>query len=140
LTFYIRNSILPLTNDLQRTPPRDLEQKNESELMSENIISLKAFKTLKECQRLYQGYKARLQEMEKTDLLIEVERYKQEASRYPNHLLTVVKGEILMATVKSRSLTEELKSYASNEEHRIKVELYKRLHDEWTTNNNRNAH
>ena len=140
MTFYIRNSILPLTNDLQRTPPRDLEQKNESELMSENIISLKAFKTLKECQRLYQGYKARLQEMEKTDLLIEVERYKQEASRYPNHLLTVVKGEILMATVKSRSLTEELKSYASNEEHRIKVELYKRLHDEWTTNNNRNAH
>lgn len=100
--------------------------------MSENVFSLKAYRTLKECQRLFHGYRNRLIGMEKTDLLLELERYKQEAARYPHHLLTVVKGEILMATLKSRSLTEELKSYACTEERRLKVELYRRLHDEWT--------
>ena len=107
--------------------------------MSENIVSLKAFKTLKECQKLFQGYRNRLTDMEKIDLLSEVERYKQEAARYPHHLLTVVKGEILMRALKDCSLTEELKSYAASEERRLKVELYKRLHEEWTNPTNRNV-
>lgn len=100
--------------------------------MSENIISLKAYRTLKECQKLFQGYKGRLSKMEKTDLLLELDRYKKEAANYPHHLLTVVKGEILMTALKDRSLTEDLKSFAMNEERRLKVEVYKRLHEEWT--------
>ena len=101
--------------------------------MSENIISLKAYRTLKECQRLFEGYRDRLGKMEKTDLLLELERYKKEASNYPHHLLTVVKGEILMTALKNRSLTQELKSFALAEERRLKVEVYKRLHDEWNS-------
>lgn len=101
--------------------------------MSENIISLKAYRTLKECQKLFQGYKGRLAKMEKMDLLLELDRYKKEAANYPHHLLTVVKGEILMTALKERSLTEDLKSFAQNEERRLKVEVYKRLHEEWTT-------
>ncbi len=100
--------------------------------MSENVVSLKAYRTLKECQKLFQGYKLRLSKMEKTDLLLELERYRKEATNYPHHLLTVVKGEILMTALKDRSLTEELKEYARGEERRLKVEMYKRLHDEWT--------
>jgi hypothetical protein len=101
--------------------------------MSENIVSLKAYRTLKECQRLFQGYRGRLTKMEKTDLLQELERYRKEAANYPHHLLTVVKGEILMAALKERSLTQELKTFALNEERRLKVEVYKRLHEEWTS-------
>lgn len=96
-----------------------------------NTVSLRAYKTLKECQRLFHGYKDRLETMDKADLLMEVERYKQEASRYPHHLLTVVKGEILMGILRDRSLTEELRAYAVNEERRLKVEMYRRLHEEW---------
>ena len=101
--------------------------------MSENVVSLKAYRTLKECQRLFHGYRDRLGKMEKTDLLMELERYRKEAANYPHHLLTVVKGEILMTALKTRSLTQELKSFAQAEEHRLKVEVYKRLHEEWTS-------
>lgn len=101
--------------------------------MSENIVSLKAYRTLKECQRLFQGYRARLGKMDKADLLLELERYRKEAANYPHHLLTVVKGEILMASLKDRSLTEELRTFAQSEERRLKVEVYRRLHDEWTS-------
>ena len=100
--------------------------------MSENIVSLKAYRTLKECQKLFQGYRTRLTKMDKTDLLLELERYRKEASNYPHHLLTVVKGEILMNALKTRSLTEDLKNFALNEERRLKVEVYRRLHEEWT--------
>ena len=100
--------------------------------MSENIVSLKAYRTLKECQRLFHGYRDRLGKMEKADLLQELDRYRKEATNYPHHLLTVVKGEILMAALKDRSLTLELKTFAINEERRLKVEVYKRLHEEWT--------
>jgi hypothetical protein len=96
-----------------------------------NTVSLRAFKTLKECQRLFHGYRDRLGAMDKSDLLMEVERYKKEASSYPHHLLTVVKGEILMGVLRDRSLTDELKSYAVNEERRLKIEMYRRLHEEW---------
>lgn len=100
--------------------------------MSENVVSLKAYRTLKECQRLFQGYRGRLAKMEKADLLQELDRYRKEAASYPHHLLTVVKGEILMGALKDRSLTEELKSFAVSEERRLKVEVYRRLHEEWT--------
>ena len=98
--------------------------------MNSNVVSLKAYKSLKDCEKLFQGYKSRLETMEKTDLLIEVERYRQEASRYPHHLLTVVKGEILMRALKDRSLTEDLKNFAMNEERRLKVEMYRRMQEE----------
>jgi hypothetical protein len=101
--------------------------------MSQNIVSLKAYRTLKECQRLFQGYRTRLGKMEKSDLLLELERYRKEAANYPHHLLTVVKGEILMKALKERSLTQELKAFAQSEERRLKVEMYRRLHEEWTS-------
>ncbi len=96
------------------------------------MVSLKAFRTLKECQRLFDGYRNRLEKIDKADLLQEVERYRQEAANYPDHLLTIVKGEILMAAVRGRSLTSELREFATSEERRLKVNLYKRLHEEWT--------
>lgn len=98
----------------------------------QNVVSIRAFKTLRDCQRLFQGYRKKLEEMEKADLLMELERYRQEAARYPRHLLTVVKGEILMGVLRDRSLTEELRTYALHEERRLKVEMYRRLHEEWT--------
>ncbi|HEY8278286.1 MAG TPA: hypothetical protein VIH99_01600 [Bdellovibrionota bacterium] len=104
----------------------------EGKSMTDNIVSLKAFRTLKECQKLFQGYRARLGKMDKTDLLLELERYRKEAANYPHHLLTVVKGEILMNALKTRSLTDDLKNFALTEERRLKVEVYRRLHEEWT--------
>jgi hypothetical protein len=102
--------------------------------MSQNVVSLKAYRTLKECQRLFHGYRGRLGKMEKADLLQELDRYRKEAANYPHHLLTVVKGEILMGALRERSLTTELKTFAQSEEKRLKVEVYRRLHEEWTGN------
>lgn len=101
-------------------------------MSTENVISMQAFRTLKECQRLFTSYKGRLEKMEKTELLLELEKYRQEAGRYPNHLLTIVKGEIIMRAVRDASLTEEMRIFAKTEEHRLKVEMYRRLHEEWT--------
>ncbi len=94
---------------------------------STKVVSLRAFRTLKECQKLFQGYEMKLQSMEKTELLSELDRYRMEANRYPSHLLTIVKGEILMQVVKRRSLTSELQSFASGEELRLKSEVKRRL-------------
>ena len=66
-------------------------------------------------------------------MLLELERYRSEACKYPHHLLTVVKGEILMKAIRARSLTNELRMFANSEERRLKVELYKRLHEKWTS-------
>lgn len=96
-----------------------------------NTISLRAYKTLKECQKLFHGYRDRLGGLDKTDLLVELERYKQESARYPHHLLTVVKGEILMGVLREKSLTEEMRTYALSEERRLRIEMQKRLQEEW---------
>ena len=67
--------------------------------------------------------------MEKAELLGELDRYRMEANRYPSHLLTIVKGEILMQVVKRRSLTSELQSFAYGEELRLKREVKRRLEE-----------
>ncbi len=94
----------------------------------EKVISLRAFRTLKECQRLFKGYESKLKSMEKADLLLELDRYRVEANRYPSHLLTIVKGEILMGVLKDRSITHDLRTYAANEGERLKGEVKRRLY------------
>lgn len=96
---------------------------------NDNIVSLRAYRTLRECQKLFQGYETKLETMEKADLLTELDRYRVEADRYPSHLLTIVKGEILMQVIKRRSLTNELKSFADLEERRLKQEVTRRLYE-----------
>ena len=93
------------------------------------VVSLRAFRTLRECQKLFKGYHVKLNAMEKADLLTELDRYRVEAGRYPSHLLTIVKGEILMKVLKHRSVTDDLRNYASEEEARLQKEVERRLHD-----------
>lgn len=95
----------------------------------EKVVSLRAFRTLKECQRLFSGYESKLESLDKADLLNELDRYKVEASRYPRHLLTIVKGEILMQVVKRKSFANELKEFADFEAKRIRLEVARRLHE-----------
>lgn len=95
----------------------------------QKVVSLRAFRTLKECQRLFHGYESKLEALDKADLLCELDRYRTEASRYPSHLLTIVKGEILMQVVKRKSLTDELRSFAELEENRIRTEVARRLRE-----------
>ena len=97
--------------------------------MAENVVSLKSFRTLKECQKLFAGYKDRVSKMPRVDLMAEVQRYQKEATNYPHHLLTVVKGEILMSIVKKVAITEDLRSFADKEEIRLKTEVVRRLHE-----------
>lgn len=92
------------------------------------VVSLRAFRTLRECQKLFKGYESKLKVMEKSDLLSELDRYRVEANRYPSHLLTIVKGEILMGVLKDRSITHDLRTYATNEGARLKGEVERRLY------------
>lgn len=98
-----------------------------------NVVYLKAYRTLKECDKLFVGYRARVEKMDRDTLLLELERYKQEAQNYPHHLLTVVKGEILMGAAKTVAVSPELRAFASREEIRLKEEVRKRLHQESDT-------
>ena len=95
--------------------------------MINTVVSIRAYKTLKECQKLFASYQERITKMDKVDLLVELERYKKEAANYPSHLLTLVKGEILLKTVHAQSLSEELKGFAAQEQSRLQRELTKRL-------------
>ena len=103
-----------------------MSDKLESQENAE-IVSLRAYRTIRECQKLFRGYETKLETMEKAELLTELDRYRVEAGRYPSHLLTIVKGEILMQVIKKRSLTMELKSFADTEERRLKTEVTRRL-------------
>lgn len=94
-----------------------------------NTVSLRAYRTLKECRVLFNGYDQRLSNMEKGELLSELERYRTESNRYPNHLLTIVKGEILMKELKKRATTAELKAYIQEEEVRLYIEINRRLYE-----------
>jgi len=105
------------------------KQMNENKLIANNVVSIRAFRTLRECKRLFSGYQQKLYKMNKSDLLTELDRYRIEAGRYPCHLLTIVKGEILLRILKGKSLTADLKSFAAKEEKRIQLEVSRRLHD-----------
>jgi len=93
----------------------------------DNVISLKAHRTLIECRRLFKGYDDRLDKMDKTDLLTEFERYRKEAVNYPHHLLTLVKGEILLSKLGKMQITKELQVFINNELLRINKEIKLRL-------------
>lgn len=84
-----------------------------------NVISLRHFRTLRECQKLFTGYETKLQDMPKEELLQEFERYRVESSRYPTHLLTIVKGQILMKMMKRRPITSELRHFVESESDRL---------------------
>lgn len=92
-----------------------------------SVVSLRAFRTLRECQRLFHGYETKLENMEKSDLLCELDRYRVEAGRYPSHLLTIVKGEILMQVLRKKSLSSELRGFAEQEQLRLNLEVSRRL-------------
>jgi hypothetical protein len=99
--------------------------------MNTQIVSLKVYRTLKECRRLFQAYRTRLSQMHKEELLAEVLRYRTEAANYPHHLLTVMKGEILMGTVKCQAVSDDLRAFAATEEIRLTGEIMSRLHEEF---------
>lgn len=99
--------------------------------MAGNVVSLKNFRTLRECQKLFAGYKDNISKLPRVDLMEEVQRYQKEAISYPHHLLTVVKGEILMSIVKKVAITEDLKNFADKEEIRLKTEVERRLYEEF---------
>ena len=94
-----------------------------------NIISLKNYKTIKECRSLFQGYGRRVAEMNKEELLAEFARYTKEATNFPNHLLTLVKGEILLANLERVATTPEMKKYIFEEQARIKGKYEARLQE-----------
>lgn len=93
----------------------------------ENVISLKAYRTIKETQKLFAGYRTRVEKMGRDEMLEEMKRYRQEAEKYPFHLLTLIKGQILMGSAKRTALTPAFREFAMNEEARLKEEVAKRL-------------
>ena len=95
--------------------------------MSENIISLKAYRTLKECRNLLSQYRCRLEKSNTSDLLVEIDRYRKEVQHYPQHLLTLVKGEILTQVCNKSTFSSEVKMFVDNEGQKLKIELRKKL-------------
>ena len=73
----------------------------------ENVVSLRAVRTEKECMKLFAGYKARILLMSKEEIAVEIARFQKEMQNYPNHLLTLVKGRILLQALMDRGNTNE---------------------------------
>lgn len=71
----------------------------------DNVVSLRAVRTQKECERLFEGYKKRLSVFSKDEMSTEVARFQSEMKNYPNHLLTLVKGKILLHELLRRGST-----------------------------------
>lgn len=94
---------------------------------TQNVVSIRAFKTVRECQKFFKGYQSKINRMDKAELLVELERYRGEADRYPSHLLTIVKGEILMQTLSAKALSTDLREYANKEQSRLKQEIALRV-------------
>jgi len=93
-----------------------------------NLISLGSYRAIKKCKTLFISYKDKLERMNKNDLFIELSKYRDEVARYPNHLLTALKGEILMKVVSKKAISTELRTYAINEELRLKKTIKMRLY------------
>lgn len=68
----------------------------------ENVVSLKAVRTEKECVKLFVGYKNRVIAFTKEEMALEIARFQKEMHNYPNHLLTLVKGRILLNALIAR--------------------------------------
>jgi len=68
----------------------------------ENVISLKKARIEKDCVTLFAGYKARIVLMDKEEIAVEISRFQKEMHNYPNHLLTLVKGRILLNALIAR--------------------------------------
>lgn len=96
--------------------------------MAAKIASIQAYRTLKECRALFEGYKARLRVMEKSKLLLELDKYFKEVRDYPGHLLTIAKGEALMGEIRKKSLTQKLQKYAAKEQKRLRSKVEERLY------------
>jgi hypothetical protein len=95
--------------------------------MSTNVTSLTAYRTLKEYKLLFRGYEAKMRAADKHHLLVELENYRIESRRYPSHLLTIVKGQILLQQLDKVVVTPELKHFVVQELARLRVELSRRL-------------
>lgn len=105
---------------------------NNPTAYTENVFCLKAYRTLKECKKLFTGYDTRVNNMDGVTFSEELERYRKEAENFPRHLLTVVKGEILMNAAKKAPISDELKDFSSKEAVRLKAEVSSRLHESFS--------
>ena len=92
------------------------------------IVSIQAYRTLKECRFLFRNYAAQLKSMDKYRLLSELNNYYEESKKYPAHLLTIAKGEVLTAVLRERSLTQELCEYAREERKRLRTKIEQRIY------------
>lgn len=93
-----------------------------------NVVSLRTFRTLKECQKLFIGYEDKLKGMSKDELMGELERYRVESARYPEHLLTIVKGQIILRMVRRRPISLELRHFVDSESDRLEATVAKKVH------------
>jgi len=91
------------------------------------IVSLKQYKTLKECYKLFQGYGKSIQLYGQEQFTEEVKKYIKEASTYPHHLLTIVKGRYLINEAKNREIPE-FTSFIEQEHKRLEEEVNGRLY------------
>lgn len=66
--------------------------------------------------------------MNKAELLSELEKFRKESDSFPEHLLTLVKGEILLTNVERVATTPELNRFVKKELARISHSLKVRLH------------
>ena len=72
-----------------------------------NVISLQAYRVEKDCQQLFKGYKDRINNFTKEQFHQELLNFQQEFQKFPNHLLTIVKGQILLRAMIARGSTNE---------------------------------
>lgn len=92
-----------------------------------NTINLRQYKVIKDCFLLFKGYKERIVNMSNNELVEELSRYKTEMSNYPNHLLTIVKGKLLMTEFINRDIQTD--TFVKTEKNRIELVINKRLEE-----------
>jgi hypothetical protein len=94
-----------------------------------DLIDMRSVRVIREARGLLKSYRDRTEAMSATAITEELGRFREEAARYPDHTLTLVKGEILYGVLLKRDLTRSLRDAAEKDLASISMKIRKKMVD-----------
>lgn len=91
------------------------------------VTNLKTYKILRECATLLKTYANAIDQYGKAELNVEINRWAQEYIRYPEHMLTVYKGLILLEAANRHKWSEKDNDTIARIRSRVEAQVCKSL-------------
>lgn len=91
------------------------------------VISILALRTLKDGRELMADYKKLLAKMPVTEREGQLVLWASEANKYPDHLLTIVKGEAILDSISETTMTSDMRWCFDNARLHVQAQIERRL-------------